>query len=68
MLNKSNFWPPRGSDHSPSVKIATFRGKAKVRFIQQRPNKQTLMQKQRATLRNSHRQNIKPVPLAATLI
>ncbi|NIH16208.1 hypothetical protein [Serratia symbiotica] len=37
MLNKSNFWPPRGSDHFPSVKIATFRGQAKVRFIQQRP-------------------------------
>ncbi|NIH15737.1 hypothetical protein [Serratia symbiotica] len=36
MLNKSNFWPARGSDHSPSVKIATFRGQAKFRFIQQR--------------------------------
>ncbi|NIH15510.1 hypothetical protein [Serratia symbiotica] len=30
MLNKSNFWPARGSDHSHSVKIATFRGQAKV--------------------------------------
>ncbi|NIH15916.1 MAG: hypothetical protein G5700_04450, partial [Serratia symbiotica] len=26
LLNKSNIWPGRGSDHSPSVKIATFRG------------------------------------------
>ncbi|NIH15587.1 MAG: hypothetical protein G5700_01925, partial [Serratia symbiotica] len=25
LLNKSNIWPARGSDHSPSVKIATFR-------------------------------------------
>ncbi|NIH15466.1 hypothetical protein [Serratia symbiotica] len=37
MLNKSNILPGRGSDHSPSVNIATFRGPAKVRFIQQRP-------------------------------
>ncbi|NIH16044.1 MAG: hypothetical protein G5700_05475, partial [Serratia symbiotica] len=29
MLNKSNFWPARGSDHSPSVKIATFRSQQK---------------------------------------
>ncbi|WP_339036967.1 hypothetical protein [Serratia symbiotica] len=42
MLNKSNFWPERGSDHSPSFKIATFRGPAKVQHhqlegLQQRP-------------------------------
>ncbi|NIH16250.1 hypothetical protein [Serratia symbiotica] len=42
MLNKSNFWPPRGSDHSSSVKIATFRGPEKVQHhqlegLQQRP-------------------------------
>ncbi|WP_339038499.1 hypothetical protein [Serratia symbiotica] len=42
MLNKSNFWPARGSDHSPSVNIATFRGPVKVQHhqlegLQQRP-------------------------------
>ncbi|NIH15975.1 MAG: hypothetical protein G5700_04905 [Serratia symbiotica] len=42
MLNKSNIWPARGSDHSPSVKIAIFRGPAKVQDhqlegLQQRP-------------------------------
>ncbi len=34
LLNKSNIWPARGSDHSPSVKIATFRGPAKVQHHQ----------------------------------
>ncbi|WP_339036711.1 hypothetical protein [Serratia symbiotica] len=34
MWNKSNFWPARGSDHSPSVKIATFRSPAKVQHHQ----------------------------------
>ncbi|NIH16349.1 MAG: hypothetical protein G5700_07915, partial [Serratia symbiotica] len=38
MLNKSNFWPGRGSDHSPSVKIATFRGPAKVQHQQHSSN------------------------------
>ncbi|NIH16280.1 MAG: nicotinate-nucleotide diphosphorylase, partial [Serratia symbiotica] len=28
LLNKSNILPGRGSDHSPSVNIATFRGPA----------------------------------------
>ncbi|WP_339036725.1 hypothetical protein [Serratia symbiotica] len=42
MLNQSNFWPGRGSDHSSAVKIATFRGPAKVQHhqlegLQQRP-------------------------------
>ncbi len=42
LLNKSNIWPARGSDHSPSIKIATFRGPAKVQHhqlegLQQRP-------------------------------
>ncbi|WP_339037126.1 hypothetical protein [Serratia symbiotica] len=42
MLNKSNFWPGRGLDHSPSVKIATCRGPVKVQYhqlkgLQQRP-------------------------------
>ncbi|NIH15771.1 hypothetical protein [Serratia symbiotica] len=44
MLNKSNIWPARGSDHSPAVKIATFRGPEKVQHhqlegLQQRPSK-----------------------------
>ncbi|NIH16258.1 hypothetical protein [Serratia symbiotica] len=42
MLNQSNIWTARGSDHSTSVKIATFRGPAKVQHhqlegLQQRP-------------------------------
>lgn len=30
LLNKSNFCGPAGSDHSPSDRAATYRGKAKV--------------------------------------
>ncbi|WP_339036496.1 hypothetical protein [Serratia symbiotica] len=42
LLNKSNFCPVRGSDHSPYVNIPTFRSPAKVQHhqlegLQQRP-------------------------------
>ncbi|NIH16405.1 MAG: hypothetical protein G5700_08370, partial [Serratia symbiotica] len=47
MLNKSNFWPARGSDHSPSVKIATFRGPAKVQEVSGRSPAMSRLKPQR---------------------